>query len=335
MILGIQVFSQEDHLDLELLQATNIEQITIFGSYEPNGQLAFNHEGTLLATIDPLDSEPIVLWNPYEPFRGSLAYFEIEILDPYSISFTPDDNFLAVGGMDGEIVIWDIEASRINQVVRGPNDYRVDNITFNEFNEQFVASYDGVGFFMLIWDEFDDTIPISYPVTRGAFALSALNPNLIATSRDQYVTFYNSEIDIFYAGARVHDRTFHTISFSDVRQQLLTSDAHNIRLWDLWELMPQELPDEILVVENPTPFLDIEILDTQLFEVDVIWRFNLIIAATLDKQLLFFDLQTGELLHTLEVDSFIRYIEVSPRGDIIAVSMAVGGTTLLGIPVEQ
>lgn len=97
------------------------------------------------------------------------------------------------------------------------------------------------------------------------------------------------------------------------------------------ELISKEMSEQPLVIENPIPLLEIEVSESELFDVHAIWQANLIVAANRDNQLLFFDIETGKLVHSVQENDVLRFVEVSPHGDLIAISTASSGTILWGI----
>jgi WD40 repeat protein len=138
--------------------------------------LAFNTEGSRLATASE-DQRIGYCFDPYD--CKNLLFLKGHGTSVNAFAFSPDDSWLASGGEDGNVLLWDghfpyVAPSLVRPEVEGRR-WSAKSLAFSPDSQTLVsASWDGAIHF---WDVETKQEKASWPLYQGTYAQIALSAN--------------------------------------------------------------------------------------------------------------------------------------------------------------
>jgi WD40 repeat protein len=220
---------------------TGEELLRLPGSTQPNdlvtpNRVAYSPDGKLLAACD---SNKIDI---YDPATGNLIQtLEGHKSDVTAVAYSRDGNYLASGGVDGSLLIWNIQGGNIIAQLAGHTD-AVEGLAFSPDGKWLITSSEDTT--MKIWDaatgellrdftEFTDlvdTVTFSPDGSKFAFSNGAIHIWKLNSSSSEGKTTITSEEILNIPGGV-------SITFSPDGTKLATAwgtaaSGNGIALWD-------------------------------------------------------------------------------------------------------
>src|SRR5262249_7367864 len=185
-------------------------------AFDPSGRkLAVCSSDTWLVQILDVDTADIL---------ATLSQSAEKAGRPWSLAWSPDGKFLAVGSLDAKIRIWEMTTRRQSMILEG-HDASVIGLAFNRASNLLLSCNDEGT--TRLWDAIRASPLLTIP---GRFCkLSSGDRQLALQQREQLSIWEMSncrELTAFPCAAA-------TLDFSPTKGLLATAGSDGVRLWDL------------------------------------------------------------------------------------------------------
>lgn len=244
--------------------------------------LGFNHDGSRIVSGGANKSPKI--WDVES--GALLKSFESENNFAYVARFSPDGKMMAAGG-DKEIIVWDAETYKIIfKIPASSIGLQSEGIAFST-DSKFIAEASDYNV-IKIWNIRDRRIEKMLSGHRDNVNSIAFSPDgkLIASgSRDKTIRIWNFDKGSIHRTLEGHNQSITSVAFSPDMKHIASVGADKtIRLWDLRD-------------SHLTNKLDIYRENIFSFSVS---RDNLLAIGTGDRNIIFWDTRSGELIRKYE-----------------------------------
>ncbi|HEY3246582.1 MAG TPA: protein kinase [Phycisphaerae bacterium] len=284
---GAYLVSASDDGTLRLWNVSSGEQVWMRPAQHPLTQaVAFSPDGCWLATGG--DDARVYLW---EVATGNRVRTLEHADSVESIAFSPDGRWLAAGRYNGTITIWNVTTGIPLRTLRGH---------FHAISSLASLRVQGSGF-RVQESEIKNRNSQIHPQSAGDSPLPEQREWLLASgSRDSHVKLWNPFATQQIRSLHAHERSAGWIAFSRDGEQLLSTGADVVKVWDVRTLE--------LVRALPHP----KNVHAACFTPD--GRF--VVSGCDDKLVHIWDTATGALLRTLEGHlGPVGAVAVNPSGE--------------------
>lgn len=218
------------------------ESFPLVGLAENVNDVIFSRDGRTVAASSTVGE--IVLWNVEtqklisEPFYHTSGEQSAQVTPPeIKIALSPDQNILASGGVDGEIILWDLTTGNPQRELLPTRSGAVNNLEFSwDGNTLVSANNDGTVILWAIQQSLGKSpIELDSRVWSLTFNNDIDAPQLISGSEDGTITLWDTTVSQ-YIGQPLsgHNQHVNSVAVSPTDNILASaSDDGTVRLWDL------------------------------------------------------------------------------------------------------
>jgi len=190
--------------------------------------LAFNHDGTLLASSGDI---VIRIWDIQKYSIKTRLTAHVE--NVLTVSFSPDGKQLVSGAKDKHVGLWDVAEGSLKKILYKHKD-QVNRALFTPDGAMVVSvSYDTT---IKLWDLTEDREAASLRGHETDIKTLDISPGgklIVTGGRDGTVRFWDLERQVILAVFRDHQHPVETVIFSPDGQEVVSAAGGSVRLWSL------------------------------------------------------------------------------------------------------